>query len=132
MLSVFPTHFLSLFAYLILRVAVGLVLAYLGIQHWQHRHELQHVLRLSWWPFGRTTTYLFVLGELLLAGLILVGAWTQIATLCVAAMCIKMLVLRQYVTHRTIPSKLFYFLLLAASLTLTITGAGALAIDLPL
>jgi len=132
MLSIFPIQFLSLFAYLLLRITIGLLLVYLATRHWQYRHELRHVLRLSWWPFGRTTTYLFTIGEFLLAAFILLGVWTQLAALLVAIMSLKMLLMRQWFDHPTIPSKLFYGLLLGASITLTITGAGALAIDLPL
>ncbi len=131
MLSIFPIHFLSLFAYFILRGCIGLILLYLGFKHFQFRNELKHVLQLSWWPFGTFTTITFAFFEILLGGFILLGAYTQLATLFVAIMCLKMLVMRNWFDHHSIPSKLFYFLLLGASLSLTITGAGAFAFDLP-
>lgn len=132
MLSIFPIHFLSLFAYFILRVIVGLILLYLGLRHAQYYQELKQVLRLSWWPFGSFTAGIFALGEIILGGLILVGAWTQLATLLTAIMCLKMLIMRNWFQHPTIPSRLFYFLLLGSTLSLTITGAGVFAFDLPL
>lgn len=132
MLSIFPIHFLSLFAYFILRFCVGAALIYLGFIHLQYRHELKDVLRLSWWPFGTVTTYTFALSEIIIGVFILAGAYTQLATLLVFFMSLKMLVLRSWFNHHTIPSRLFYFLLLGASLSLTITGAGVFAFDLPL
>jgi uncharacterized membrane protein YphA (DoxX/SURF4 family) len=132
MLSVFPIHYLALLAYFILRVCVGFVLLYLCVNHFSYRHELQHILRLSWWPWGKTTAFLFAGGEGILACLLLVGAWTQVAALLVAAMSLKMMLLRHRFAHHTIPNKLFYLLLFGASLSLVITGAGVFAVDLPL
>lgn len=132
MLSVFPIHFLSLLAYFILRVAVGLTLLYLAWLHLRYKDELKNVLLLNWWPYGTFSTWLLAIGELLLAGFIIIGAYTQVATLITALMCLKLILLRHWFDHPTIPSRLFYFLLLAACLSLTITGAGAFAVDLPL
>lgn len=132
MLSMFPIQFLAPLAFLILRVAVALCLFYLGRQHLRYRQELQNILVLSWWPYGRTTAYLFALGEIILATCIFVGASTQIAALLVVIMSGKMLILRSYFDHHTIPDRLFYFLLFAASLSLMITGPGAFAVDLPI
>ena len=131
MLSIFPIHFLSLFAYFILRVCIGFVLLYLGIRHFQYRNELKNILKLSWFPYGMFSTWILILGEIAFAGFIIVGAYTQLAALLVAFMCIKMLIMRNWFAHHSIPSKLFYFLLLGASLSLTITGAGVFAFDLP-
>lgn len=132
MLSVFPIHFLALFAYFLLRIVVSFLLLNLGIQHFIHRNELKDILKLPWWPYGLFTTWMFALGEIVLGALIFVGAWTQVATLLVAVMSLKMLIVRNWFNHHTIPSKSFYFLLLGASLSLTITGAGVFAFDLPL
>lgn len=132
MLSVFPIHFLSLFAYFILRIIVGLILVYLGIRHFSYHSELKNVLKLSWWPFGSFSTILFAISEIILGCFIVVGAYTQIATLVVALMSIKLIILRAWFDHHTIPPRLFYLLLLASTLALTITGAGVFAVDLPL
>lgn len=132
MLSVFPIHFLALFAHFLLRIVVGFLLLHMGIQHFLYRKELKDILKLSWWPYGLFTTWTFALGEIALGTLIFVGAWTQLATLLVALMSIKMLIMRNWFDHQSIPSKSFYFLLLGATLSLTITGAGVFAFDLPL
>jgi uncharacterized membrane protein YphA (DoxX/SURF4 family) len=132
MLSVFPIHFLALFAYFILRIVVSFLLLDMGIKHFMYRRELKDVLKLSWWPYGAFTSWVFAVGEIVLGVLIFVGAWMQLATLIVAIMSLKMLIVRNWYDHHTIPSKSFYFLLLGASLSLTITGAGVFAFDLPL
>lgn len=132
MLNPFPIQWLALFAYLILRVCIAGILIFLGIQHWRYRHELKNVLVLSWFPFGRFTSLVFPLGELIIAGFILVGAHTQYAALAIMAMSLKMLLMRNWFAHHSIPPKIFYVLLLGAAFSLFITGAGALAVDLPI
>jgi len=132
MLSVFPIQFLALFAYFILRVTVGLLLVFLGLRHLAYHQELRHILRVSWWPYGGFSALLFAASELALGIFIVVGAYTQVATLIVAFMCIKLLMIRHWFAHHTIPGRLFYFLLLGACLSLTITGAGVFAFDLPI
>lgn len=118
-------------AYLLLRFFVGSILVYLGISHYKHRAELKNVLVLSWFPYGTCATYGIVIGELIIGSLLILGAHTQYAALAVMAMSFKMLIMRNWFVHPSIPSKIFYFLLLGASLSLFITGAGALAFDLP-
>lgn len=132
MLNIFPIQFLSLFAYFILRLFIGGILFFLGMRHYSYREELQHVLVLSWFPYGRLVTTVFILGELLAAAFILIGAFTQLAALAVILMSLKMLCVRDWFDHPSIPSKIFYLLLLGASITLFITGAGVFAVDLPL
>jgi uncharacterized membrane protein YphA (DoxX/SURF4 family) len=132
MLNPFPVQFLALFAYFILRLFVGGVLLYLGIRHLKYKVELRDIFRFSWFPFGTFSVVTFAVGELVLAVLILVGAYTQIAALLVGAMSLKMVFLRNYFHHHTIPPKIFYVLLLGVAVTLFITGAGVLAFDLPI
>ena len=132
MLNPFPIQFLALFAYFVLRVTIAVCLLYLGTTHWRRRDELQHVLRLSWFPYGRFAATVFPLGELVIGFFLLAGAYTQFAALAVCLMSIKLLLLRNYFSHPSIPEKLFYFLLLGAATTLFITGAGVPAFDLPL
>ncbi len=132
MLNLFPIQFLALFAYLILRIFVACILIFLGAQHVRYRNELKHILQLSWFPFGTLVTTIFVVTEITLGLLIFVGAFTQIAMLLVGTMSLKMIFLRTYFHHHSIPSKIFYTLLFACSLSLFITGAGVLALDLPI
>ncbi len=132
MLNPFPIQFLALFAYFLLRISVGSILLYLGLQHWRSRHELKTVLTLSWWPYGYFSTIVLATSELIIATSFLFGAYTQIAALCVIAMSVKLLILRGRFNHATIPPRLFYVLLFGAALSLFITGGGAFAFDLPL
>jgi len=132
MLNPFPIQFLALLAYFILRVCVASILLYLGLSHLKHRHELKEVFTLSWLPFGTVATLVFALTEIIVSLFIFAGAHTQYAVLFVTAMSIKMIFLRQWFNHPTIPPKIFYVLLLGVSLTLFITGAGAFAFDLPI
>ena len=132
MLNPFAIQWMALLAYALLRIFVGIILLYLGIKHLSSRHELKYVLKLSWWPFGRLSTALLILFELALAIFILLGAYTQYAVLILALMCLEFIILRPHFNHHSIPPRLFYFLLLGVSLTLFITGAGAVAFDLPL
>ena len=132
MLNPFPIQFLSLFAYFLLRLFVGGILIYLGISHLKHKDELKRILILSWFPYGTMTTHLFIAGELLLGSLIVAVAYTQYAALAIMAMCFKMLIMRNWFAHPSIPPKIFYLLLFGASLSLFITGAGVIAFDLPI
>ena len=132
MLNPFPIQFLALAAYLLLRLFVGGILLYLGFTHYRHRKKLKKVFVLSWFPYGTFTIYTFAIGELLVGTLFILGAYTQYAALATILMSAKMLVMRNWFDHPSIPSKLFYFLLLGASLSLFITGAGAFAFDLPI
>ena len=132
MLSVFPIQFLSMLAHLILRVCVGLILVYLGLTHWKIRQELGAVMTYSWWPLGILSAMLFAIGELIFGVMIIAGYHMQVATLFIALMSLKIILLRGLVNHPSVPSRMFYFLLFGATISLTITGAGAWAFDLPI
>ncbi len=132
MLNPFPIQFLALFAYFLLRICVGSILVYLGLQHWHKRHELKMVLTLSWWPYGFFSTMILATSELIIAISLLLGAYTQIAALAIILMSLKLLVLKGRFQHEAIPPPIFYILLVGAGLSLFITGGGAFAFDLPL
>lgn len=130
LLNPFPIQFLALFAYLILRLFVGGLLIWFGHKHFSARSELKGALRVRWWPFSGTTVLVLVGSELILGAMFVLGAYTQVAALLTIGLCLKMLFFR--FRHPAIPPRSFYVLLLAAALSLFITGAGALAIDLPI
>ncbi len=132
MLNPFPIQFLALFAYFLLRICVGSILLYLGLQHWYKRHELKTVLTLSWWPYGFFSTVVLATSEVILAMSLFLGAYTQIAALGIILMSLKVLVLRGRFQHEAIPQRIFYILLVGAGLSLFVTGGGAFAFDLPL
>lgn len=132
MLSIFPIHFLSLFAFFILRITVGAILIYLGVLHAWHFRSLRNVMTFRWWPFGTVSVLLLILTELIAGIFILVGAYTQLATLIVALLCFEFLIIKTWWQHESLPPRMVYILLGAACLSLTITGAGVFAFDLPL
>ncbi len=132
MLNPFPIQFLALLAYFILRATIASILIYLGFTHFRQREELKNVLTLSWFPYGTFMTWGFVVLEITTGLFIFAGAHTQYAVLLVCIMSAKMILMRHWFEHPSIPPKLFYVLLLGASLTLFITGAGAFAFDLPI
>ena len=132
MLNPFPIQFLALFAYFLLRLFVGGCLLFLGIKHLANYRELIQALKLSWWPFTTLSTWLFILVELGAATFTILGFSTQYTMLVVMLMALKMIVVRGWFSTPLLPPRLFYVLLLGTALTLFITGAGALAFDLPI
>jgi len=119
-------------AYFVLRILVGGMLIYLGVLHLRHREELRYVLVLSWFPFGRFSTWMFGISELILGVMFVLGFFTQIAAVVTALMSLKLIILSHWFQSRYIPERLFYLLLFGTSLSLLITGAGAFAFDLPI
>lgn len=132
MLNIFPIQFLALFAYTILRVAVGLILIYLSISHTRQRDELSTRFSFSFFPFGRFFVWYLALVELIVGVLFVLGLYTQIAALISFFLALKFIIMYRKFGGPGVPSRVFYVLLLAASLSLFITGAGFLAFDLPL
>lgn len=114
MLSLFPQIlFLAPFSALLIRVALAVVFAYAA---WKHMSIADMVLR----GIG--------IVEVAVAAALFVGFSTQAAS-CVAVLLV--------VTWLLLPSAHVYsrstmYLALVMSLSLIITGAGALAFDLPL
>jgi uncharacterized membrane protein YphA (DoxX/SURF4 family) len=132
MLNPFPIQFLSLLAYLILRVIAGFVLIVFGYRHFKARTELSQIMTLPFFPFGGVAATFFILAELVVGTLFILGMHTQFAALVLIAMSLKMMVLRPKFNHPSIPSRFMYLLFFAIGCSLFITGAGALAFDLPI
>lgn len=132
MLNPFPIQFLALFGYFIIRVVTGFCFVYLAKKHWRVRHELYDVLKLPWFPFGKLTAVLFIVFELLIGLMFILGWYTQIAALLTLTMSLKMLVLRNRFVTPHLPDRLTYFLIFGISCLLFITGAGIFAFDLPI
>ena len=132
MLNPFPIQFLSLFAYFILRVFIGFVFLLLSIKHWKQRSSLYPVLILPIFPFGKISVATLIISELIIGLMFILGFYTQIAALLTILMSLKMIVLRNKFNHPALPSRLVYFLFLGIGCSLFITGAGALAFDLPI
>ncbi|MBI4086998.1 DoxX family membrane protein [Candidatus Kaiserbacteria bacterium] len=133
MLNLFPTMFLSLFAHALLRIVLGGIFIYLGCRHlFKDRASLQKTFAQHWPRLAPFLVRYFCVVEILIGGLIFVGAWTQVAAVAAMALSVKMLVLRKHFAHPAIPRPLFYVLVIGVSASLFITGAGAFAFDLPL
>lgn len=132
MLNPFPIQFLALFAYFVLRVIVGTVLMYLGLLHASSIETLKETFTRSWWPYGRFSAIVLALTEFITGAMFVLGYATQIAAIVVFLMSLKLILLRSWFTHDSIPPRTFYLLLLGVSLSLFITGAGIFAFDLPI
>lgn len=111
MLSVFPELlFLSLFAPLIFRIALAVLF---GLASWNHFREKGIALSAA---------------EALLAILLLIGAWTQLASLGACALIALYLLSPRFAPY----ARSTVWLMLPVTFSLLITGAGAFAFDLPL
>lgn len=114
MLSLFPLHYLSLLAYFLLRVVIGIICIHLGsklVTRAGAKHKAIGVL-------------------LTVAGVqFVLGFYTQIASIIVASISFL-----GGIVPGTIPqvTRSFLLLLWAVSVTLFITGAGIFAFDLPI
>lgn len=127
MLNPFPIQWLSLFAYFLLRLFVGGLLIFLGFRHLSHRNEL-----FATKAFKTEGAILLIVAEFCTGALVLVGAFTQYAVIGVMVLSSLFIFGRGLTSQPTIPDRSFWILLFGAALTLFITGAGALAFDLPL
>lgn len=127
MLNVVPIQFLALFAYLLLRVTIGIVLLILGTQLTQHALSMSRIV--SYRPYTLAAVGILCL---ISSGLLILGLFTQIGALFVVSMAAGQLLYPNHTLRTLVPHPLFWLLLLGAGLTLFITGAGALAFDLPI
>jgi uncharacterized membrane protein YphA (DoxX/SURF4 family) len=120
----------SFYAPTILRVAAALVIASLALAHWQKRDELHKLLRPLTGSSARFLVPLAVLVEAATAMLLFIGLYTQAAAIVGMFLALRSLILR--------PRALAPYghaadwLLLSICASLLLTGAGAIAFDLPL
>jgi uncharacterized membrane protein YphA (DoxX/SURF4 family) len=133
MLSLFPQIlFLAPAGTTLLRIAAAICFAYMAWYFWQERDRFN---RLEAPIVGHIRPWMVAFGEVvtgIIAVLLFVGAWTQVAAIIGAIAVIKQLVFyRRY--NQVYPfTQSTYWLLLCISLMLVVTGAGAFALDLPL
>jgi uncharacterized membrane protein YphA (DoxX/SURF4 family) len=132
MLSIFPIHFLSLVAYLLLRLAVGFVFFSLAKTHYQNRAVFAEKFTLPSLPYGRFFVWHVICAELVIGTLFILGLYTQIAALLAVAYAAKFLIMHRRFGHPLGPSRQTLILLLFAALSLFITGPGIFAFDLPI
>lgn len=132
MLNLVPLQFLALFGYALLRVVVGFIWLDLALRHKQESLRLQSALHLPVFPWPKTAVSLIIISEFVIGSLFVIGLFTQVAALLSILWCIKLLVLRRYFLDKSFPDTRTTILLLTIGITLFITGAGALAFDLPI
>jgi uncharacterized membrane protein YphA (DoxX/SURF4 family) len=132
MLNLFPIQFLSLLAYAMLRIVIGIVFLVLARKHITEFSTLAPHIS---WPgirSGRLVLTLLIISELIIGGLLIVGLYTQLAALMSIALCLKLMTWHHRFPIGSIPTRLSFVLLLAISISLFITGAGFFAFDLPI
>ncbi len=114
MLSLFPDIlFLAPFSAFLLRISLGLVIGYAGWTHFSHEDNIARA---------------FGILESAVALTLIAGVWTQ-----AAALAALVIILLHFSVPRLRTATLGTALLsLAISLSLLVTGAGAVAFDLPL
>lgn len=119
MLNPFPIQFLAPFAYFLLRVSLGVLMARLGVRKWKK------------WPY--TSLHAAVGGaEVVIGFMLAVGFFTQIAAIITVMLTLPVLV-RAHTTWRALEtSRLSTFLICLIAFSLFITGAGIFAFDLPI
>lgn len=132
MLNLVPLQFLALFGYALLRIVVGLVWIELALQHQRAAARLRESLHLPLFPWPKVAVLMIIGTEFIIGGLFVLGLFTQIAALMSVLWCLKLLLFGRYFTDVSFPDRRTTLLLLTIGVTLFITGAGALAFDLPI
>lgn len=133
----------ALFAPFILRIAIGLVFLWMGYIHiFKKREAIQQSFQTKPFviPFFSSFVHLFVpyfvwilgIGEMIIGVAFVVGFLTQIAALLSIIVLIKMIFFRRYLKEIAFYNPAMYFVLLAISLSLLVSGAGTFSFDIPL
>ena len=132
MLNLFPIQYLAPFAYLILRLCIGVLFLHLGKKHFIHRGELSAVLTLPFFPFGTFATWILCVSEILIGLSLVFGYLTQLSAFLVVLYALKLLMFYRRFQNPLLPNRMTLMLFIGIGLSLFITGAGPLAFDLPL
>lgn len=132
MLNPFPGLLvLSFFAPLLIRVGAGFVFFYIAYAQGKRREEIS-VMRFPLLGASKHFVALAVAFNVLVGGALIFGYHTQIAALLAVLGTIKLLVLGHWYPRLVPVDRAALFLLIIVCLSLLISGAGALAYDLPL
>lgn len=144
MLNPFPDLLiLGFFAPFLLRVAIGLFFVWMAYQHiFKKQSEICEALHTRPFiipalssvvrPLAPYFVWIFSIGEAVIGVMFIVGFFTQIAALLSIIVLVKMIVFRKYLREIAFYSPATYLVLIAISFSLLLSGAGALAFDLPL
>ena len=122
MINPFPTVFLALIAYAVLRVFIGVALVCLGYKHFRHnRVELTRVIATRF-PFlsrvAALIAFKYGIIEILMGLMFIAGFFTQIAAILATILSIKMLIFRKTFTYPLTPTPVFWFLTLGVAISL--------------
>ena len=132
MLNTFP-HLLVLgfYAPMIIRVAVALAFFYVAYAQFGRREEIE---QMSFPVVGETSlaSWVSIIFHIIVGAMLLFGYYTQIAAILSILALIKSFILKKYYPHLIPLSRSSLLLLIAMCLSLLLSGAGALAQDLPL
>ena len=132
MLSLFPQIlFLSPLGLSLIRIAAGLTLLSLAYYHGSRIGELS-AIRFPIIGRGSWVVWIAALAETILAAALIAGYLTQLAALLAALYMLKHLVWQRRYPQFFPLSHTAAFLLLAITLCILVSGAGAFALDLPL
>src|SRR6185312_14389871 len=132
MLNTFPAFLTyGFFAPTLLRIAVALVLIYLAYGHFKQRDAISRerfpVIGTAHW-----VAWLSIVVEAAIGLMLLAGYHTQIASIFAALIGLKQAFWHGKYPHYFILARGTALFMLVISLTLLVSGAGALAMDLPL
>lgn len=134
MLSIFPELLTyQMFAPLLLRVVLGLILINLGYLKFNKEKARFHLLfqTLGWKP-KEFWTKVFGTIEMVGGVALIVGFWTQIAALVFVIINFAELFIETKEASLLKRDAIFYLLIFIIALSLLFTGPGFLAFDLPL
>jgi len=134
MLSIFPELLTyQLFAPLILRVVLGLILVNLGyLKFTKEKSRFNLLFQTLGWKPAEFWTKLFGLIEIVGGIALIVGFSTQIAALIFVIINFAELYIETKEASLLKRDAVFYLLIFAVALSLLFTGPGFLAFDLPL
>ncbi len=122
----------SFFAPTLLRLAGALAVAYIAYAQFKRREEIGEI---TYWLIGKPGSWLIwvvVALETILALALLFGYYTQLAALAGLVLCVKHYIFAKKYSRAIPLCRVDYIFLAVILLSLLLTGAGALAIDLPL
>ncbi len=134
MLSIFPSLLIfGILAPFILRVIVGVYFLHAGYLDFgkEEGGSLEEITKKHG-KYAKPFLTIFAIAEVVVGLSLIVGLFTQVAALIGIIFVLKFLWFKNefpiFIKHE----KVFYFMVLTILFSLLLTGAGALAIDLPL
>ena len=133
MLNVFQSLLtFQLAAPFILRVTIGLIFLKFGYQTLKNRREKAEFVEGLGLKPGSLFVWILGILEIIAGGFLLIGFLTQTAALFAALTSLTAMILKKKHASSTKCSGGFLILIILISISLLFTGAGFLAIDLPL